>query len=834
MKQILYLTLFLVLITSCASDSSETTETTSSNALDNIAITWELMNNPTTDGTTAKAAFTIKNKGNAALSDDWTLYFNQSPRTIVASEGGTVAHVVGDFYKLSLKEGATIAAGENTVIYYEMNGPMIKEADGPAGLYFATDDSKTTAVSDYLILPFTHPAQLNRSAGDKVPIYTPAWQYEQNTALSQLSPDKLLNIIPTPQTIKKGGTSVVIDGGTLINYAPELAQEGLFLASAIGSKLNTTMSATSPNSVGIITMQLDESLGKAEAYTLDISKEKGIIIKGSDAAGAFYGVQSLLALLPIEGFKEKVDGLEVPAISIQDAPRFAYRGMHLDVARNFNDKKAVQKLLDAMAFYKLNVLHLHLTEDEAWRLEIQELPELTQVGARRGFTLDSKEHLPSAYGSGANPDDAASHGNGYYSRADYKEIIKYAHDRHIEVIPEINVPGHARAAIKAMEARSRKLGEDTYLLSDPDDASEYMSVQSYPDNVVCVCRESVYTFYETVVDDIIEMHKEAGVPLTAIHTGGDEVPAGVWEKSPLCEKLIAENASVSSTKDLSTYFLGRINAIVSERGLVTAGWEEVAMKKQDKGYIPHPDFTTKNVRPYVWQNLWGLQDLGNQLANAGYPVVLCNVTNFYFDLAYNKDPSEPGLYWGGFIDTKKAYDAMPFDILTSTNIDPMGNPLSPDASMERLTAKGKANILGIQGQLWSETIKGGEMLEYYYMPKLLGLAERAWAKQATKAQLETNWNTFANTIAQRELPRFSHLFGGYNYRIPTPGAIIKDGKLYANMSLPGFAIRYTVDGSAPTVESPLYEAGVAVKGTTQVAAFDSSGRSSKVVTLKGN
>ncbi len=837
MRRFFFLYLTLLLLTNCAQDTdSKKTTNTSNNSFDNIAISWELVSNAMSEGANTKAAFTLENKGNTALGDDWTLYFNQSPRAIKASEGGTVTHIVGDFYQLTPSDGFSLPAGEKATINYEMSGPMIKEADGPIGLYFGKKDAdgntSTFAIKDYQITPFTRPEQLNRNAGDKVAIYTPQWQYEQNEGLSLLGKNELLSIIPTPQSIKKGTNTVVIDGGSLINYAPELATEGLYLAGQIGSKLNSTMSATSPKSVGIISVQLDESLGKAESYTLDISKEKGVVIKGSDAAGAFYGMQSLLSLLPVEAFSKKVDGLEVPEISIKDAPRFAYRGMHLDVARNFNDKVAVKKLIDAMAFYKLNVLHLHLTEDEAWRLEIQELPELTQVGARRGFTLDSKEFLPSAYGSGANPDDASSHGNGYYSRADYKEIIKYAHDRHIEVIPEINVPGHARAAIKAMEARARNTKSDEYLLSDPEDASEYMSVQSYPDNVVCVCRESVYTFYETVVDDIIEMHKEANVPLSTIHTGGDEVPKGVWEKSPICEKLIAENASVSSTTDLSTYFLTRINDILSKRGLTTAGWEEVAMKKQGDGYIPHPDFKSKNVRPYVWQNLWGQQDLGNRLANAGYPTVLCNVTNFYFDLAYNKDPSEPGLYWGGFIDTRKAYECLPFDVLTSTNVDPMGNALKAEAGMEKLNTKGKANILGIQGQLWSETIKGGEMLEYYYLPKMLGLAERAWSKQLTKAQLDKNWNAFANTVAQRDMVRLGYLSGGYNYRIPTPGAIVKEGQLYANMSLPGFTLRYNTDGNAPTADSPLYEKPVAISGKVKVAAFDSRGRSSKVVSLE--
>lgn len=848
MRQAAFLFLLMFAI-SCAQDTDTSTSTDASNTYDDIAVSWELVSNLVSEETSvSRAAFTLKNNSNASLGNDWAIYFNQSPRSIregSVSDGVAVTQIVGDFYKLSPKEDFELTAGESKTFSYEMNGPMIKAADGPIGLYWVDAKNETLAVSDYTMLPFNRPEQTSRFKTDKVPMYSPQWQYEQNEKMDLLGDAELSLIIPTPKKVKKSNKSVVIDGGSLINYAPELAKEGLFLASTIGSMLNNTMSATSPESVGIITLQLDESLEEAESYTLDISKEKGIVIKSSDAAGAFYGVQSLIALLPINSFEGKQEGLSVPEISIKDAPRFAYRGMHLDVGRNFIPKPAVLKLIDAMAFYKLNVLHLHLTEDEGWRLEIEELPELTQVGAKRGFTLDSNDFLPSAYGSGADPNDASSHGNGYYNRIDYKEIIKYAHDRHIEVIPEINVPGHARAAIKAMEARTRKLraagdsNAEQYRLADPDDASEYLSVQSYPDNVVCVCRESVYSFYEKVADDIIEMHQEAEVPLNAIHTGGDEVPRGVWEKSPICEKLIAENASLKSTKDLGTYFLTRINKILNDRNLITAGWEEIAMKKLDEGYIPHPDFKDKNLQPYVWQNTGNLRDLGYRLANAGYPVVLCNVTNFYFDLAYSKDAYEPGLYWGGFIDTRKAYECMPFDVLASVKTDPLGNPLDNSESLETLTANGKKNILGIQGELWSETIKGGDMLEYYYLPKMLGLAERAWAKQASEAEIDANWNTFANTIAQRDMPRLNYRFGGYNYRIPTPGAKLENGTLYANLNLPGFELRYTTDGSTPTETSALYEAPIQiyeapVEGSeqVQVAAFDARGRSSKTVILE--
>jgi hexosaminidase len=514
--------------------------------------------------------------------------------------------------------------------------------------------------------------------------------------------------------------------------------------------------------------------------------------------------------------------------------------MHLDIARNYNDLAAIKKLVDGMAFYKLNKLHLHLTDDEGWRLEIPGLPELTEVGAQRGYTSDESDRLAPAYGSGA--DGSKGYGSGYLTRAEFIELLQYATRRHIEVIPELNVPGHARAAVKAMEARYRKMVVDNdqevaaeFRLADPQDQSEYRSVQNYPDNVICVCCEGTYRFYEKVVDEVRAMFTEAGAPLITIHTGGDEVPAGVWLGSPECEDLIREDDNIKDVNDLPTYFFGRIQQILEQRGLKAAGWEEVAMLKTENGWVPNPAFVGKDVIPYVWNNLWGNQDLANRLANAGYPVVLCNVTNLYFDLAYSKDPLEPGLYWGGFIDTRKAFDLRPFDVLRSTVADPMGNRFDQEkdyANMERLRKDAQSNILGIQGQLWSESIKGPEMLEYYYFPKMLGLAERAWTAPLTGPDSNAEWEIFANELGQRELDRLNYLSSGYNYRLPPPGAKAVAGKIEANTAFPGLIIRYTTDGSEPEQDDPVYSAPLEADSLVCLKTFDPSGRSSRMVCLR--
>lgn len=814
-----------------------------------IRVTWMLESNLIKDESAFRAVFMLHNDNDVPLEGEgWALYFNQTNRQILGnpSSVATVRQVIGDFYELKPNNTFRLEPGDSIAIAYEGTAWLIKESDAPHGLYWnATNEVEEVQapVRNYKVQPFSRPEQLMRHKGDQLAIWSPEEEYKRNEDVLMLSSSALLPVIPSALTIKTGKERIALNQSFPIHYSADLEFEAQYLAAKMEELYGITprtLVSEERTREGVNLVVVPNQQSNQEGYTLTINTSQGITITGNSASGLFYGIQSLLQLVPNENLQPALEDIEFDAMTITDAPRFPYRGMHLDVGRNFFEVAAVKKLMDAMAFYKLNKLHLHLTEDEGWRLDIPDLPELVEVGARRGHTIESEAHLHPAYGSGPSPNNANSSGNGYYTKAQFIEIIQYAHDRHIEVIPEINVPGHARAAIKAMQNRYYKyMGQDApgkavqYLLNDLEDRSEYRSVQDFPDNVINVCQESVYVFYEKVVDEIIKMYQEAEVPLTTIHTGGDEVPAGVWEQSPTCENLMAGVPEINNAVDLSTYFMRRINEILSSRGLTTAGWEEIAMLKQGDGYIPHPEFVGKNLLPYVWQNLWGNQDLGYRLANAGYPVVLCNVTNLYFDLAYSNDPRERGFYWGGFIDTKKPYEMLPFDVFKSTKADPMGVSFSASdyADMEQLEPAARKNVIGIQGELWSETIKSEAMLEYYYMPKLLGLAERAWSKQpewASKDEAAFNeaWSQFASTIAQKQLPRLSQLAGGYNYRIPTPGAKIEDGKLYANLALPGMDIRYTTDGSEPTTDALLYQAPIDVKGgIIKVKAFDDKGRS---------
>ncbi len=421
------------------------------------------------------------------------------------------------------------------------------------------------------------------------------------------------------------------------------------------------------------------------------------------------------------------------------------------------------------------------------------------------------------------------------------------------MIPELNFPGHARAAIKSMEARYQRLMKEgkeeeanEYRLIDPEDKSVYLSAQLYKDNVVNVSRESTFRFFEKVVDEIGKMYEEAGLVMDVFHAGGDEVAEGAWTQSPEALELMQKNPDIKDPKNLQTYFFRELMKRMEKRNLTIHGWEEVALLKDDSGkYIPNPEFAGKKVVPYIWNNLFDYPDIGYRLANAGYQVVLCNVSNFYFDLAYDNDPLEPGLYWGGFINTKNAFAFAPYHMFNTTFTNAKGAEVffeSPSYGLQALQPEARKNIIGIEAQLWAETIKGREMLEYYLLTKMLGFAESAWAPERrwenepnrTKRvkQIEEDWNFFANTIAQRELPKLSKINGGYAYRVPPAGAIIENGLLKANVALPGLKIHYTLDGTEPTLQSPVYKDPIPANAVIKLKTFDASGRSGRTITQR--
>ncbi|MFO7671268.1 MAG: family 20 glycosylhydrolase [Bacteroidales bacterium] len=850
MRKTIFLLMAALFLSSCGPSDKQ-----GHPSVDDLYLSWEFVGNNPEQGYYS-AIFILKNTGEQSLSDaNWNIYFSQMGKGVIdhsVTGNVIITHMNGDLIRISPGKGFVLGPGEQVEIAYQKPGSLIKEVEAPAGFYIVFENPKSgeeevAAIQHFDIKPFP-PMEMIFPPSGGIPLPDAAWLFQQNAGLEKLNPSEIEKIIPTPAVIKPCKGAEILMSGLVIRYQKGLENEAGYLADMLEKVMGTRPGMVPGHGEGtnLINLSLSKS-GSREGYQLKVVEGAGVHIEGGDAAGLFYGIQSLLAMVPVEFWKKPQIKLELNCTEITDSPAFHYRGMMLDIARNYHKPESVRRLITVMGFYKLNKLHLSFTNDEAWRLEIPGLPELTDLGGFRGHTRDGKDRLIPAYGSGPFPNPEEGMGSGYLTREDFVELLKFAANHHVEVIPEINFPGHARAAIFAMEARYERLkGEgrmeeaNLYRLTDPDDHSVYNSAQNFNDNVSCVCKEAPFLFFEKVVDELAGMYKDAGLELKVIHTGGDEVPANSWTGSPLCSDFLNSHPEIDGPSGLQTYFEGRLLGMLSEKGLIMAGWEEIALIKNKEGkWVPNPDFAGKGMLPYIWNSLGNSLDLGNRVANAGFPVILCNVDHFYMDLAYNHHPSEPGLYWGGFVNTRRAFTFAPFNVFNTTLTDRYNRPIDPETSfagMEKLEVTARKNISGLEGPLWSETLKGKEMLEYYYLPKMLGLAERAWAGQAEWGDIperdkrmdaiNRDWSGFAHTIGYREMPRLDHLFGGYNYRLPPPGAVVQQGRLLANVDFPGLFIRYTTDGSEPLADSPVYEGPVEATGIISLRSFDTRGRGS--------
>ncbi|WP_183575816.1 family 20 glycosylhydrolase [Mucilaginibacter sp. X5P1] len=810
-----------------------------------LNISWQAVQNNYQNKAESLNALVITNTGKTTLpASGWKLYFNSARGIASATVSGNavITKLNGDLFTITPTATFTaLKPGASATIQFVSDELVINFTDAPEGIYLVwdTQPEKGYATGDFTVLPFkpNYPG-----------LVTPAIIYNQNQKIQDVPEQQLTKIFPTPANYKE-------TTGTF-NLTPDVqfTTDGKFSKEILGfeADLQTLFGKklASKSVANIISLKYKDGLGD-EGYELSV-QPTAIIISATSAAGAFYGIQSLKTLIPAAAYAHAEKIVEIPCVEVKDQPRFPYRALLLDVARNFQTKEQVLKLLDVMALYKLNVFHFHLSDDEGWRIELPTLPELTQTGSQRGHTLDSKNFLPASHGSG--PETGKLAGSGFYTRADYIEILRYATARHITVMPEIETPGHARASIKAMDARYRRLMAEgkqaeavKYLLHDLNDKSEYNSVQYWNDNVIDVSLPSTYTFFETVINDIAGIYKEAGAPLNTIHFGGDEVPAHVWEQSPAYLTLKATHPEITGTGDLWYYFYGRINQLLKDKGFTLAGWEEMGLRKTvldgKADYVPNPDFTPYHLQTEVWNNSIGSgqEDLAYKLANAGYKVVLSSVTNLYFDMAHYKSFDEPGYYWGAFVDIDKPFSFIPYDYFKNTSVDRDGLPINKNIFIgkQRLTDYGKTNIAGLQGCLWGENIKTPERMEYMIFPSVLGLAERAWAQDPqwatepdtakSSAMYQQAWTNFLNVLGKRELPRLTYLNGGYSYRIPKPGVLMRGGEYKANMQFPGFIIRYTTDGKDPDIKSKVYNDAVTVTGNNvKFRAFDNKGRGGNV------
>ena len=824
-----------------------------------LQIDWKLITNNFNGKDQYQFSFTLTNTSKKSIlpPSGWTIYYNANREIVDSNLTGPLKsfRIHGDLFYLKPAAGFKgLKSGESISVDGIGDAWAFNISDAPAGYYLVWDNDlkKAYAINKTTATP---PADINkfkRSPNQVNDQVTPEMVFEQNATIKDLPTQDLPVIFPTPLSYQAKDGKFILSSATAIQADPVFSNEAALLKEELESFTSFKFN-TNKNYTNTILLSLDKTL-PTEAYTLSVSNNQ-IKISASQPIGIFYALQSLKSATPLVAWKTKQETLDFPCMEVKDQPRFGYRGLHIDVARNFQTKEQVKRVLNWMAMYKLNKLHFHFSEDDAWRVEIPALPELTTVGVQRGHTLDSKEYMPASYGSGGDINNIQS---SFYTRNDYIDILKHAKSKFIDVIPEIETPGHARAAIKAMDARYARLMKEgkpeeakQYLLSDPDDKSVYLSAQNFRDNVMCVAQPGVYNFVTTAIDAFVSMHQEAGMPLKTIHVGGDEVPQGVWEKSPIAQNLLSQlpKDKYRQTSDLWVYYWEKVNAILKERNLYLSGWEEIGMRESkvdgNKVMMVNPEFANNNFHTYVWNTVvgWGAEDLPYRLANGGYKVILCPVSNLYFDLSYQKDFNEVGYYWGGFVDIDKAFYFIPYDYLKNTKVDRFGVPIDPAIlqDKDKLTDYGKTNIVGLQGELWSENIRTADDLEYLAFPKMLGLAERAWSADpewatSKDASLSASlyqqaWSSFVNVVGKRELTKLNYYQGGANFRIPTVGAKQLNGVVHANIQLPGLTIRYTSDGTEPNINSKQYMQPIADKGVIKLRAFDNKGRGGRTVEI---
>ena len=493
-------------------------------------------------------------------------------------------------------------------------------------------------------------------------------------------------------------------------------------------------------------------------------------VQAADEDGAWY------AQVTLENLKRNAGGNELPDLVIEDWPDFGYRGFMLDISRNFTTKENILKFIDLLAHYKASVFHLHFGDDEGWRVEIPQFPELTTYGAYHEFPYKNENgeyeetnYLMPSYNGGIDPEDMTSSANGHLTAEDYVEIVKYAWERRISVIPEFDTPGHSRAAIKAMQAYAKRTGDSSFLLYDPEDTSEYCSVQYYDDNALNVAMPSTYKFIEVVFDQLIAYHKEAGAPLPAIHVGGDEVPEGAWVGSEYCQKIMKERGW-DNIELLKSYYIENVLDIAESRGVKISGWQELVMDLEDHVY----ERMKKNLYSVnFWHTGEGNEEFPYKYANDGVPTVLSNMTNTYVDFAYTPDKTERGLSWGGFVDERRSFSLLPFDIYRSVRWDDKGRIRNianlPDG---KTPLKAKENIIGVQAQLWTETVRNFDHVTSYVFPKVCGVFERAWNASpswegttvADDPAFMAELDRYYSTVVSHEMPYYEAEGIAYRHR----------------------------------------------------------------------
>ncbi len=499
-----------------------------------------------------------------------------------------------------------------------------------------------------------------------------------------------INIIPKPSAARIGTGSFAISNNTVLSVADEGDRKAAdffndYLNQYYGFKLEIDKQG-GKNYIRLFTKKFIKAPDK-DAYTLDINKD-GVTISGDTYAGTFYGIQSLIQLLPVTAGKTASanERLSVPFISIQDAPRFAYRGMHLDVARHFFPVSFVKKYIDYLALHKLNYFHWHLTDDQGWRIEIKKYPKLTQDGSCRNGTIIGR------YPGSANDNIRYC---GFYTQEEIKEVVQYAMDRHITVIPEIEMPGHASAAIAAYPHLSCFPEEETKIPTFPSEASKNIKGKKVQetwgifDDVFCAGKDSTFQFLQDVIDEVLPLF-----PSKYIHIGGDECPKNNWKRCPQCQARMKKEG-LKDEHELQSYFVQRMEKYINSKGRTIIGWDEIL----EGGLAP-------NAVVMSWRGEAG----GIEAAKQNHDVIMTPSNFMYFDYAQNL--SEDSVTFGSYT---------PLDEVYSYNPVP-----------KQLNQQQAKYILGAQANLWTEYIKNPRKVEYQVFPRISALSEVLWTEPAKK------------------------------------------------------------------------------------------------------
>jgi hexosaminidase len=771
------------------------------------------------------------------LQSDWAIYFSQMrPIQAVLSDEFTIEQIKGDLHRITPTAAFTgFHAGQVKTLRFRGELWQLSEIDAMPNYYIVANNARGVELTPQIISstrlqydpetnmeirPYSQAftdtkRQYQRSPTDKLVWAKPDVLFTQNNTVfvdASLTVDSMLPS-PKSQTIFTNRKMVLLSQGINISSQNlDNVQLGLWDIQAALTRLESIGVSQSATGVPLLFERLlPDSKQSTDRYELIIN-EQNIIIKAAESSGFSYGISSLSSLL-------NINSLTANQMHIKDSPRYDYRGMHVDVSRNFHSKKFILDLLDQMAAYKLNKLHLHMGDDEGWRLEIDDLPELTDVGSKRCHDLSETRCLLPQLGSGPFEDSKV---NGFYSKADYIEIIQYANARQIQVIPSMDMPGHSRAAIKSMEVRYRNMmekgderGANEFMLVDVNDATDYLSVQYYDDNTLNVCMESTYRFVDKVITEIAKLHEQAGQPLMTYHIGADET-AGAWLKSTLCHDFLANNEyGVADINHVGTYFIERVANMLAKKGIQPAGWS-------DGMSHTNPDSIPADSQSYIWDIVShkGYQRAHQQVNNS-WTTILSNPEVLYFDFPYEADPKEHGYYWGTrALNSHHVFSFMPGNLPANAEqwLDIEGHPFEADdrpqldnnGNQTSGPMKSGKTFDGIQGQVWSETLRSDQTVEYMIYPRLLMLAERAWYKpewevpyqyqgavynQTTnnftvemRQQQAKQWQKMANHLGSKELAKLDN--AGINYRVPTVGAVVNDGILSANIAFPGLQIEY--------------------------------------------